>query len=362
MRDQALNILVVDDSLVFCRFLTSVIPTLNPRFHVMGYALNTTLALQAIRRQRPDIITMDVEMPGENGIDFLKRLLPEYPIPVILVSSLNMNVLEALSCGAVDFLRKPDMSAPNSRENFTRQLLTKLLIASRAHVRCPFAIPPAGSKMETEGKTGRTSPFSAWQLPDASPFLDRTIIAIGASTGGTEATLEVLRRLPANTPGIVVTQHMPEGFTAMYAQRLDRLCQMKVKEAVNGDRIRRGQVLIAPGNQQMRVVRVGNTYTVSCFAGQKVNGHRPSVDVLFDSMASSAASDGIGIILTGMGSDGAKGLLKMRQAGAYTIGQDKASCVVYGMPMVANDIGAVAIQASCSNIPNVLLNFLKKNA
>ncbi len=353
MSNQKLNILVVDDSLVFCRFLTETIPTLNPRFHVMGYAMNTTLAMQAIQRQKPDIITMDVEMPGESGPDFLRRLLPQYPIPVILISSTNMNVLEALSCGAVDFLHKPDMSAGSSMESFERQLHSKLLIASNAHVRCPSTSPEST-------KSGHRSALSPMQLPNTSTVLDHTIIAIGASTGGTEATLEVLKDLPSNTPGIVVTQHMPEGFTAMYAERLNRLCKMKVKEAANGDRIKRGQVLIAPGNKQMRVVRVGQTYTVSCFSGQKVNGHSPSVDVLFDSMASSARTDGIGIILTGMGADGAKGLLKMRQAGAYTIGQDKASCVVYGMPMVANNIGAVTVQASCSNIPNVLLTYLRK--
>ena len=351
MINKPINILVVDDSILFCRFLMDSIPKLNPSFCVCGYAMNTTQALRAIESLKPDLITMDIEMPGESGLDFLKRLLPLHPIPVVLISSLNLNVLEALSHGAVDFLRKPNPSEENKKESFLRTLAGKLSIASAARVRVPSAMPPAGSAL---ARTVR--------LPASSSMLDRTLIAIGASTGGTEATLEVLRCLPENTPGIVVTQHMPEGFTAMYAERLNRLCRMKVKEAVHGDRVMRGQVLIAPGNLQMRVSRVGNTYTVNCFPGEKVNGHRPSVDVLFDSVAATAGADAVGIILTGMGADGAKGLLKMKQAGAYTIGQDKASCVVYGMPMAAYDMGAVAIQSSCSNISNVLLNYLGKKA
>ena len=184
------------------------------------------------------------------------------------------------------------------------------------------------------------------------------IIGLGASTGGTEATLEVLRRLPANIPGMVIVQHMPPGFTQMYAERLDRICQMKVKEAENGDEIVRGQALIAPGDKQMRVVRNGTRYTVSCMPGEKVSGHCPSVDALFLSMAQNVRCRMVGIIMTGMGSDGAKGLLEMRKKGAYTIGQDKDSCVVYGMPMVAHNIGAVMQQASCENIAGVLVRHL----
>lgn len=185
-----------------------------------------------------------------------------------------------------------------------------------------------------------------------------TVIGIGASTGGTEATLQVLKNLPADTPGIVVTQHMPEGFTKMYADRLNRLCQMSVKEAQSGDIIERGQVLIAPGDLQMKVVRVGSRYSVSCYSGEKVSGHRPSVDVLFQSIADTAGPNSVGIIMTGMGRDGADGLLSMKKKGAFTIGQDAESCVVYGMPMVAYNIGAVVTQTSCANISNVLLKHL----
>ena len=187
----------------------------------------------------------------------------------------------------------------------------------------------------------------------------QVIIGLGASTGGTEATLEVLKRLPADIPGMVIVQHMPVGFTKMYAERLNRLCRMEVKEAINGDEIRPGLALIAPADLQARVVRMGKRYTLSCLPGDKISGHRPSVDALFRSMASAVQCDMVGIIMTGMGRDGASGLLEMRKAGAYTIGQDKDSCVVYGMPMVAYDIGAVTIQASCDNIANVLLTYLK---
>ena len=189
--------------------------------------------------------------------------------------------------------------------------------------------------------------------------LDRMLIGLGASTGGTEATLEVLKRLPADIPGMLIVQHMPPGFTKMYAERLDRLCRMEVREAKNGDELHRGLALVAPADLQCKVVRVGNKYTVSCMPGEKVSGHRPSVDVMFQSMSETVRDKMVGIILTGMGQDGAAGLLAMRQKGAYTIGQDKESSVVYGMPMVAKDIGAVCTQASCENIAGVLMRHLK---
>ena len=196
--------------------------------------------------------------------------------------------------------------------------------------------------------------------PLSRSVLDSTIIGLGASTGGTEATLAVLEKLPANIPGIVITQHMPEGFTEMYAQRLNRICSMEVREAKNGDEIHPGLALIAPGGKQMEVVRSGRSYMVQVHPGAKVSGHCPSVDVLFSSIAKNVLINKVGIIMTGMGRDGADGLLSMRQSGAFTIGQDKESCVVYGMPMVAYNIGAVCTQASCDNIPSVLMNHLKK--
>lgn len=189
---------------------------------------------------------------------------------------------------------------------------------------------------------------------------NRTIIAIGASTGGTEAILAILKELPADLPGIVVVQHMPPGFTKMYADRLNGLCSMEVREAKTGDRIKPGLALIAPGDAHMRTVRIGQEYSVQCSPGERVSGHCPSVDVLFHSVARAAKGDAVGILLTGMGRDGAAGLLAMREAGAYTIGQDQASCVVYGMPMAAYEIGAVTTQAACNQIPYVLNTYLRK--
>lgn len=439
---QKIKTMVIDDSFVFRKFLIDNLPKIQERIEIVGYAMDPLDAMNKIPRLKPDVITLDVEMPHMTGIEFLKELLPKYPIPVILVSSLNVGVFDALSYGAVDFVRKPDMSVENATMIFAQNLATKVLIAKQAKVRLPASMGQAAAKAArtTPGRTpasagktggglstsaglkgtkpsgsahiagtaskagpsrsvaatqpsrrsmqtGTVSTLSAGRKParegnpatreksiappintsvikltsTAALKLNATVIAIGASTGGTEATLEVMRQLPANIPGIVITQHMPQGFTQMYAERLNRICQMKVKEAEDGDMIQRGLALIAPGGDlQMKVVRSGSNYKVRCVPGEKVNGHRPSVDVLFHSMAETVKGSGIGIILTGMGQDGAYGLLAMRNAGAYTIGQDQESCVVYGMPKVAHDIGGVCAQASCSSIPNVLMSHLNQ--
>ena len=341
-----IRVLVVDDSAVARTFLINGLANF-PNIEVVGYAINALDAKAKILRLRPDVMTLDVEMPGTNGIDFLATLLPEYPLPVILVSSLNLRVFDALAAGAVDFVRKPD--GTESREAFLRSLAQKIVVAS-----CAKVVP----RRRTAARTpAHPAPVSS--MGTGGVDLDHTIIGLGASTGGTEATLEVLQRLPSDIPGMVIVQHMPRGFTKMYAQRLDRLCAMEVREAVNGDEIHRGLALIAPADLQARVVRMGSRYTLSCQPGDKVSGHRPSVDALFSSMASVVKCHMVGIIMTGMGRDGASGLLEMRKAGAYTIGQDKDSCVVYGMPCVAQEIGAVMIQASCENIAAVLMQHLK---
>ncbi|ADL05952.1 protein-glutamate methylesterase/protein-glutamine glutaminase [Lacrimispora saccharolytica] len=343
--NEKIRVFVVDDSLLFRKVLIDNLSQ-NPNIEVVGYAIDAFDAERKIPVIKPDVVTVDVEMPRLNGIDFVKKLLPNYPVPVILVSSLNLNVFEALSAGAVDFVRKPDMSASNTASTFINTLISKIFIASRARIR----VPGVPSPIVSQKPVGTGRPFSL--------NAGNTVIAIGASTGGTEATLQVLKNLPPDTPGIVVTQHMPEGFTKMYADRLNHLCQMNVKEAQTGDVVERGQVLIAPGDLQMKVIRSGSRYTVSCFSGEKVSGHRPSVDVLFQSVADAAGASSVGIIMTGMGRDGADGLLKMKKKGAFTIGQDAESCVVYGMPMVAYNIGAVTVQTACSNISNVLLKHL----
>ncbi len=337
-----IRVLVVDDSALARNLIIQGLSA-HPRIEVIGYAINTLDAKQKLPRLRPDVVTMDVEMPGQSGIDFLKEYLPNNPVPVILCSSLNLKVFDALNAGAVDFVRKPDVQ--ESKEVFVTNLTQKVLVASMAR---PRSVP-------------LRSPSVAVDTPvlGGGLALDRVLVGLGASTGGTEATLEVMRRLPADIPPMVIVQHMPKGFTQMYADRLNRICKMEVREARNGDELHRGLALVAPADLQCRVVRIGDKYTVSCTQGEKVSGHRPSVDAMFHSMAEVVRCKMVGIIMTGMGQDGAAGLLEMRKKGAYTIGQDKESSVVYGMPMVANDIGAVCIQASCENVANVLLRHLK---
>lgn len=346
--NEKIRVFVVDDSILFRKVLIDQLSK-NPNIEVVGYAIDAFDAERRIPVMKPDVVTADVEMPRRNGIEFVKQLLPRYPVPVILVSSLDLNVFDALCAGAVDFVRKPDMSRSSTTATFFNTLISKIFIASRAKVKLPRAAPaPTPAPLPHQAPGRETFSLNA----------SNTLIAIGASTGGTEATLQVLKGLPADTPGIVVTQHMPEGFTKMYADRLNNLCPMHVKEAKSGDIIERGQVLIAPGDLQMKVVRIGSKYSVNCFYGEKISGHRPSVDVLFQSAAQAAGARAVGIIMTGMGRDGAQGLLEMKKRGAYTIGQDEESCVVYGMPMVAYNIGAVTVQASCTNISGVLLKHL----
>ena len=359
-QQKKIRILVVDDSAVARAFLVKGLAA-YPNIEVVGYAINALDAKTKILRLHPDVMTLDVEMPGTNGIDFLRQLLPEHPLPVILVSSLNLRVFDALAAGAVDFVRKPD--GAESRESFLRSLSQKIVVASCAKV-SPCRIHAAQSAAASTTVSASSAPAAPIAPPAALGHsggvnLDHTIIGLGASTGGTEATLEVLKRLPADIPGMVIVQHMPPGFTGMYAQRLNKICAMEVREAKNGDEIHRGLALVAPADLQARVVRMGSRYTLACQPGEKVSGHRPSVDALFTSMASQVKCHMVGIIMTGMGRDGASGLLEMRKAGAYTIGQDKDSCVVYGMPCVAHEIGAVAVQASCDNIAAVLMQHLK---
>lgn len=353
--DHKLKLMVVDDSPLFRTWLIRSLSA-DDRFQIVGYAVNALDAQEKIPLLQPDMLTLDIEMPGMSGIDFLKQLLPVHPIPVILVSSLNLRVFDALEAGAVDFVRKPDEANGLSKEIFLSMLRSKLLVAAASHVHLPSvpASPQAAKKRIVSPLTAAGNPFLNRPKTSAAASQE-TVIAIGASTGGTEAILEVVKNFPENTPGVVITQHMPAGFTAMYAERLNRICKMEVREAKNGDRIRKGLMLLAPGGLQMRVVPLGNSYAVSVQEGEKVNGHRPSVDVLFDSVALHVREYAIGVLLTGMGADGAAGLLRMRKNGAYTIGQDKNSCVVYGMPMEAHKIGAVCQQCPLNTIGQTVL-------
>ena len=359
---EMIRVMVIDDSIVYRSWLIRSLSE-DPRFEVVGFAGNAYEANQKIPRLEPDILTLDIEMPGMSGIDFLKKLLPSHPVPVILVSSLNLRVFDALEAGAVDFVRKPDDQNGLSKTIFLNTLKTKLVMGAKARVHLPSSsAPPIAPQRPMTGtvpgaSAHRSSLFTEAKKPGASHLLP-PVIAIGASTGGTEAILEIVRNFPAKTPGVVITQHMPAGFTAMYAERLNRICAMEVREAKNGDHLSPGRILLAPGGMQMRLVPLGNSYSVSVQPGEKVNGHRPSVDVLFDSVAMHARDRAIGVLLTGMGSDGAAGLLRMRKNGAFTIGQDKDSCVVYGMPMEAWKIGAVCRQLPLDAIAQAVLSRL----
>lgn len=335
-----IRVLVVDDSIVFREVLARGISS-DSSIEVISTANDPFDARDKIIKYEPDVMTCDVEMPKMNGIEFIQRLMPQYPLPVIVVSTVSEAVFDAMKAGAVDFVTKPDVKSVKSVEKFINELIIKVKTASAAKVTQwkPGVIPG----IVTGGRNNEGG---------------RRIIAIGASTGGTEAIYNVLRLLPESTPGIVIVQHIPPVFSNMFAERLNNSTLLKVKEAQTGDYIKEGHVLIAPGDKHMKVKKIGEKYKIECFDGEKVNGHCPSVDVLFDSVAKEAGSGAIGVILTGMGYDGAKGMLSMRRKGARTIGQDKQSCVVYGMPKVAFDIGAVERQVPLGDIPHVLFSVL----
>lgn len=338
-----IRVLVVDDSLMFRKLLVRALNA-DPNIEVVADVEDVYQARDAILKFKPDVMTLDVEMPKMNGIEFLKRLMPQYPLPVVMISSLNDKVFDALEAGAVDFVNKPtSLNQAQLNDFLSQELATKVKIASTAKV----------------GKLKRVEGPSIMGNISAAGGRDR-IVAIGASTGGTEAIFEVVKRFKRDIPGVVIVQHMPPGFTKMYADRLNNQCEVAVKEAETGDRVLQGQVLIAPGDRQMRLVKVNGVYQVECRGTEKVSGHCPSVDVLFSSVAKAAGNKAIGVILTGMGGDGAKGLLEMRNAGALTVGQDEATCVVYGMPKVAFDLGAVQQQAPITAIAGKVYSLLSK--
>lgn len=328
-----IRVLVVEDSLVFRGLLVQALEA-DPAITVVAAVGNVFDARDAIIKYQPDVMTLDIELPGMNGIEFLQKLMPQYPFPVVVISSLSDKVFDALNAGAVDFVAKPANATRAQLETFVKtELPEKIKIASEAKV------------------SGWKKKQPAAPAENITKDVKERIIAIGASTGGTEATAAVLSEFGPDIPGIVITQHMPAGFTEMYARRLNNLCKVQVKEAKSGDMVLPGQVLIAPGgNAHMQLVQVNGTYQVVIRTGAKVNGHCPSVDVLFNSVAKVAGKNAIGIILTGMGGDGAKGLLAMRREGARTIGQDESTSVVYGMPKVAYELGAVEYQEKLQDV------------
>jgi len=323
------RVLIVDDSALMRNLLTEVIEQ-DPAFEVIGTARDPYDAWEKIKRLLPDVVTLDVEMPRMDGLSFLERLMHLRPMPVVMVSSLTEanceTTLRALELGAVDFVTKPKLELERGTRELGGALLEKLRTAARAKPRVKIrrSMRPVGSK-PPPGRLLRTT---------------MQVVALGASTGGTEAIREVLTRLPADAPPIAIVQHMPIGYTKAFAARLDGLSAMSVREAEDGARLTQGLVLIAPGDRHMTLERSGADYRVRVFDGERVNHHRPSVDVLFESFAKLAAKNAIGVLLTGMGADGAAGLLSMRRAGAHTIAEEESTCVVYGMPREAVERGA----------------------
>lgn len=336
MPDRKIKVLIVDDSALMRQLLTQIL-TSDPEIEVVGTAVDPLFAMEKIPVLRPDVLTLDVEMPRMDGLTFLKQLMEKDPLPVVMVSTLTVEggeiTLRALELGAVDFFPKPTLRVLARRGNELHQIIEKVKTAARARLQPQFG--PATAPPVVTPRSG-------------APRTERAtrIIAIGASTGGTEAIRHVLTSLPEDTPGIVIVQHMPPGFTASFARRLDSLCAINVREAQNGDRVVPGTALIAPGDFQMQLVRSRGEYSVHVFAGEPVNRHRPSVDVLFHSVAEQAGPNAVAALLTGMGADGARGMRRMRDAGAYTIAQDEATCVVFGMPREA-----IAQGGACNVLP-----------
>jgi two-component system chemotaxis response regulator CheB len=340
------NVLVVDDSAVVRQVMIAVL-TRAPGFTV-DTASDPIIAIAKLKRKMPDVIVLDLEMPRMDGLTFLRKLMADRPIPVVVCSSLaaeNSDLwLQALDEGAVAVVAKPQLGVRDFLVDSAQMFVDTLRGAAKSRVRPRRQPAPAERLMHP---------------PDVASIGLRVttdkVVAIGASTGGTEAIRHILERMPPNAPGIVIVQHMPEGFTRAFAQRLNTLCAIEVKEAEDGDRITAGRALIAPGNRHMRVVRSGAKYIVRVEDGPLVSRHRPSVDFLFQSVAKSAGINAIGALLTGMGDDGADGLLEMHKSGAYTVAQDEASCVVFGMPKEAIARGGVERIAPIANIPQIIL-------
>jgi two-component system chemotaxis response regulator CheB len=353
-----IRVLIVDDSATVRQTLTDVLGS-DPQIEVLGVASDPYVAARRIRDEVPDVITLDVEMPRMDGITFLRKLMAQHPIPVVMCSSLteagSETLLQALSAGAVDVILKPKIGVAEHLADSRIRICDAVKAAAGARVNGRRAPPP---ELVPVREPEKKLTADAMLPPPSGRAMARTtesIVCIGASTGGTESLREVLTALPANSPGIVIVQHMPERFTASFARRLDDLCEVDVKEAADGDAVLRGRVLIAPGNLHTMLERSGANYYVSVKPGPLVARHRPSVDVLFRSAARSAGSNAVGVIMTGMGDDGARGLEEMKRAGAHTLAQDEASSVVFGMPKEAITRGCVDRVVPLSQIAAELL-------
>ncbi|MBF0442441.1 MAG: chemotaxis response regulator protein-glutamate methylesterase [Oligoflexales bacterium] len=342
-----IRLLIVEDSPMMRYILTQGLSK-DPEIEVISTASDPYAARDKIIEFRPDVLTLDVEMPKMDGISFLEKLMPQYPLPVVMVSSLTERgksiTLKALELGAVDFVTKPTADVHDGINMMMSELRTKIKTASTANV-SHFKKPMKAPQVEEE----------KYSLEHCG----NKIIAIGASTGGTDAIRQIITKLPKDTPGIVIVQHMPKGFTEMYARNLNEISKVEVMEGKSGDRVVPGRAVIAPGGMQMELRKTGIFYEVSIYEGDKVGGHRPSVDVLFNSVAACAGSNAVGMILTGMGCDGSGGLLKMREKGAYTIAQNAETSIIFGMPKVAIEIGACEAVWGLQDIPTNLLRYLR---
>ena len=345
---QRTRVLVIDDSALIRSLLTEMINR-QPDMITVGAAPDPYVAREMIRNLNPDVLTLDVEMPRMDGIEFLEKLMRLRPMPVVMVSTMTeqgaVTTLRALELGAVDFVAKPKLDVTRGIQESAREIIDKVRMAARARVR--HARPVV--------RTGPPPVHAALGLAAGTEKL----LIIGASTGGTEAIKEVLLPLPPDSPGVLITQHMPAGFTRSFAQRLDGLCRIRVKEAVDGERVLPGHAYIAPGDRHLLVKRSGANYVTVLSDAPPVNRHRPSVEVLFRSVAQNVGANAIGVMLTGMGKDGAVGMLEMKRAGAYNIAQDEASCVVFGMPKEAIAAGGVDEVLPLTSITERVLGLLR---
>ena len=352
MSANKIKVLCVDDSALIRSLMTEIINS-QPDMTVVATASDPLIARDLVKQHNPDVMTLDVEMPRMDGLEFLEKLMRLRPMPVVMVSSLTERgseaALRALELGAIDFVTKPRLGIRDGLLAYTDLIAGKIRIAAAARL-----LPARRAATTGSPATGVEAPLLR------NPLLStEKLIIIGASTGGTEAIREVLQHLPPDSPGIMIAQHMPAGFTNSFAQRLNGLCRIVVTEAVHGERILPGHAYIAPGGFHLSLTRSGANYVAQVDQEPPVNRHRPSVDVLFDSAAKHAGKNSIGVILTGMGRDGAEGLLRMRQAGAHTLAQDEASCVVFGMPREAIAIGAVSEVAPLQEMSQRVMTHLR---
>lgn len=347
--NRKISVMVIDDSALVRNLLSSIINS-QEDMEVIGVAPDPLIAREMIRRLNPDVLTLDIEMPKMDGLEFLEKLMRLRPMPVIMISTLTEKsaeaTMEALALGAVDFVSKPKVDVANELQQYREEIARKIRMAASAQVKKTIH-PSRDANQVTPSALGMNRLYSTERL-----------IIVGSSTGGTEALKDFLINLPPDTPGILIAQHMPESFTKSFANRLDNLCKISVKEAQGGERVLPGHAFVAPGHSHLLLKRSGANYVTELSQSEPVNRHRPSVDVLFRSAATYAGKNAIGIMLTGMGKDGAAGMLEMREAGAYNFAQDEASCVVFGMPKAAIELGAVDEVVPLDNMANRVLSKL----